>query len=211
MELTFSLLMVLGALLLGAISPGPSFVLVARTSMAASRVDGFATAIGMGLGGMVFSVLVLLGLQAAIATVPWFYFALKLAGGLYLAYIAVRIWRGAKEPIVVPASREGMRSSAKKSLLRGLFTQLSNPKTAVVYGSVFAALLPRNLPNGATVMLPLLVFLVEAGWYSIVALALSAESSRNAYLRSKTHVDRIAGGVMGLLGLKLIAAARPAS
>jgi len=54
MELVYSLASVLGALLIGAISPGPSFVLVARTSMAASRIDGLFSAIGMGIGGVVF-------------------------------------------------------------------------------------------------------------------------------------------------------------
>lgn len=208
MELILSLAGVLGALLIGAVSPGPSFVLVARTSMAASRVDGLFAAIGMGLGGVVFSVVVLLGLQTALASVPWLYLALKLAGGLYLVYLAVRIWRGAKEPIVIIAPEKGIRRSVSKSFLLGLFTQLSNPKTAVVYGSIFAALLPHNLPPGATLALPFLVFLVEAGWYSIVALALSSESARGAYLRAKMHVDRVAGGIMGLLGLKLVAAAR---
>lgn len=209
MELVLSLAGVLGALLIGAISPGPSFVLVARTSMAMSRMDGLFTALGMGMGGVVFSAVVLLGLQAVLASVPWLYLALKLVGGLYLIYIAVRIWRGAREPIVLPGAEEGTRGCLKTSFLLGLFTQLSNPKTAVVYGSIFAALLPHSLPLSATLVLPFLVFLVEAGWYSIVALALSSESSRGAYLRSKLHVDRIAGGVMGLLGLKLVASARP--
>jgi len=210
MELIISLASVLGALLIGAISPGPSFVLVARTSMAASRIDGLFTAIGMGIGGVIFSVLVLLGLQAVLASVPWLYLALKLVGGLYLVYMAVSIWRGAKEPIVISGAGEGIRRSVKKSFLLGLFTQLSNPKTAVVYGSVFAALLPHNLPSFATLALPFLVFLVETGWYSIVAFSLSSESSRATYLRSKMHVDRVAGGVMGLLGLKLVTAVRPA-
>ena len=209
MEIILSISSVLGALLIGAISPGPSFVLVARTSMAASRVDGLFAAIGMGIGGVIFSAVVLLGLQAALASVPWLYLTLKLVGGLYLVYLAVRIWRGAKEPIVIPGTEEKIRRSVKKPFLLGLSTQLSNPKTAVVYGSIFAALLPHNLPPSASLMLPFLVFLVEAGWYSIVALVLSSESSRAAYLQSKMHVDRVAGGVMGLLGFKLIAAARP--
>lgn len=209
MELVLSLASVLGALLIGAISPGPSFVLVARTSMAASRIDGLFTAIGMGIGGVVFSVVVLLGLQVVLASVPWLYLAFKLVGGLYLVYIAIRIWRGAKNPFVIPDTERGVRRSAKKFFLLGLLTQLSNPKTAVVYGSIFSALLPRNLPLFATMALPFLVFLVEAGWYSVVAFTLSAEPSRAAYLVSKVHVDRIAGGVMGLLGLKLIAGARP--
>jgi len=210
MELILSLASVLGAILIGAISPGPSFVLVARTSMAASRIDGIFTAIGMGIGGVVFSAVVLLGLQAALVSVPWLYLALKLVGGLYLVYITILIWRGAKSPIVVPGTEEGIRRSLKKSFLRGLFTQLSKPKTVVVYGSIFAALLPHKLPPSAALVIVFLVFIVEAGWYSIVALALSSESSRAAYLRSKMLVDRGASGVMGLLGLKLVAAARPA-
>lgn len=210
MELTLSLASVLGALLIGAISPGPSFVVVARTSMAGSRIDGLSTAIGMGIGGMVFSVVVLLGLQVALASVPLLYLLLKFIGGLYLVYIAVRIWRGAKEPILIRNVEDGIRGSVKRSFLLGLFTQLSNPKTAIVYGGIFAALLPHDLPPPVAAALPLLVFLVEAGWYSIVALALSAESSRAAYLRSKIHIDRVAGGVIGILGLKLVAAARPA-
>lgn len=210
MGLIFSLSGILGALLVGAVSPGPSFVLVARTSMAASRIDGLFTAVGMGVGGVVFSLVVLLGLQVALVGVPWLYLSLRLAGGLYLVYLAVRMWRGAREQIRMPGAGERIRRSVKRSFLLGLLTQLSNPKTAVVYGSIFAALIPRDLPPAGAAALPLLVFFVEAGWYSIVALALSAESSRAVYLRSKIHVDRIAGCVMGLLGLKLVAAARQA-
>ena len=210
MELIFSLASVLGALLIGSISPGPSFVLVARISMATSRIDGLSSAIGMGIGAVVFSVVVLLGLQVVLTSVPWLYLALKFLGGLYLVYLAVRIWRSAREPIVVPTTEGGIRQSISKSFLLGLFTQLSNPKTAVVYGSIFAALLPHSLPSAALVVLPFLVFLIEAGWYSIVALVLSAESSRAAYLRSKLHIDRIAGGVMGVIGVRLVASMQPA-
>lgn len=204
MDIIISLVSVLGALLIGAISPGPSFVLVARTSMAASRVDGLFAALGMGLGAVVYSVVVLLGLQALLASVPWLYLVLKLVGGLYLGYLAVRIWRGAKAPLYIPSTKEALQRSVKRSFMLGLITQLSNPKTAIVYGSIFAALLPHNLPSMATVALPFLVFLIEAGWYSIVAMALSAESPRAAYLRSKVHIDRVAGGVIGIVGVKLV-------
>ena len=39
---------------------------------------------------------------------------------------------------------------------------------------------------------------------AIVALALSAPAPAAAYLRWKAWIDRAAGGVMGLLGVKLI-------
>jgi threonine/homoserine/homoserine lactone efflux protein len=57
-------------------------------------------------------------------------------------------------------------------------------------------------------ILPPAIFVIEAGWYSVVTLALSAPAPRAAYLRWKVWVDRAAGGAMGLLGIKLIATAR---
>lgn len=211
MEVTLSLVSVLGALLIGAIIPGPSFVLVARTAMVVSRIDALFAAFGMGLGGVFFSVAVLLGLQALLVHVPWLYLTLKFTGGLYLVYLALRLWRGARQPIALPGTQHRSCSSAKKSFLLGLITQLSNPKTAIIYGSIFAALLPQHLPPAVALALPLLVFVVEAGWYSIVALALSSAPLQNTYLRSKSHVDRAASTVMAFLGLKLLSAARPLS
>ena len=87
------------AISMGAVSPGPSFVMVLRISIAVSRRAGFAAALGMGIGGMTFGALALFGLQALIAEVGWLYLTLKVAGGLYLIYLASRIWRGAAEPM----------------------------------------------------------------------------------------------------------------
>jgi threonine/homoserine/homoserine lactone efflux protein len=60
-------------------------------------------------------------------------------------------------------------------------------------------------------ILPPLIFMIEAGWYSLVAFLFSANQPRRAYLRSKRWVDRAAGTMMGLLGLKLVIEAAPAS
>lgn len=51
MEAFLPFLSITLALTLGALSPGPSFVMVARTSLAGSRADGLAAALGMGVGG----------------------------------------------------------------------------------------------------------------------------------------------------------------
>ncbi len=194
----------MGVLLIGAISPGPSFVLVARTSIAVSRADGLYMAIGMGVGGVIFSVLVLAGLRAVLDSVPWLYIALKVFGGIYLLYLAIQIWRGAKEPVVMSSFEKDSPDTAMKSFMLALITQVSNPKAVVIYGSIFAALLPQDMPLFAILALPVLVFLVEAGWYTIVAVTLSSKSSANLYLKAKAPIDQTASIVMGALGLKLL-------
>ncbi len=197
------------ALALGAASPGPSFVMVARMAIASSRADGLFAALGMGVGALLFAGFALLGLQGLLLAVPSLYLLLKIAGGLYLAYLGIRIWRGAGEArehhLAEPGS--GTRSAARSFVL-GLTTQISNPKTAIVYASVFAAFLPTAPTLAFSLGVSALVFAIESGWYALVAVALSAQRPRHAYLRYQGWIDRAAGGVMLALGLKLVSSAR---
>lgn len=196
------------ALAIGAASPGPSFVMVARTAISSSRAAGLCAALGMGVGGLIFAVASLLGLQGLLHAVPSLYWALKVAGGLYLAYLGVRIWLGARQPLMADsAESQSDAPAAVRSFALGLTTQLSNPKTAIVYASVFAAFLPATASLAFNCSVAALVFVVEAGWYALVALALSSNGPRSGYLRYKAWVDRAAGGVMLALGLKLVSSA----
>lgn len=199
------LLSIVGTVLIGAMSPGPSFVLVSHTAIMRSRKAGLAAALGMGIGGAIFALLALAGLHALLVRVEWAYLLFKLFGGAYLAYLGVRIWRGASLPL--PLKQAGgvdQGAPAWKSFAVGLATQLSNPKTALVYGGIFAAFLPAPPERWLFTALPLGVFLVEAGWYVAVALVFSADRPRAAYGRVKYIVDRVAGAVLVGLGLRLI-------
>lgn len=191
------------ALMLGAISPGPTFIYVAKNSIAISRKHGLFTALGTGTGAALFCLLAVMGLQAILLAVPSAYLVLKVCGGLYLLWIAYKIIKHAKEPMDSPnGSAEPM--SYKQAYRLGLITQMSNPKIAVILASIFTALLPKDIPTYFYVVLPMLCFFIDAGWYSLVAVALSAEGPRKVYLKSKALFDRVAGGVMTVLGLKLI-------
>jgi threonine/homoserine/homoserine lactone efflux protein len=201
---------ILVALLIGAMSPGPSFVLVARNSIGLSRADGLATALGMGVGGTFFSGVALAGLYTLLATVAWLYVGLKIGGGLYLVYLAAKIWRGASQPLYMGDTSVPQRADVRKSFLTGLSTQLSNPKTAIAYGSIFAALLPHHPPLWCYLALPPMVFSIESGWYTIVALCFSSRRPRELYLRAKKWIDRLAAGAIGALGIRLILTAHKA-
>lgn len=196
---------ILGVFLLGAISPGPSFVVVSRIAISGSRADGVMAAIGMGIGGFLFACIAVAGLTAILLQVEWLNLALRLAGGGYLVWLGINIWRAAPKPIEVAETATGRPSTLWKSLLRGLFVQLSNPKTAIFYASMFAALLPSPTPSWMLFVLPPLLFLNEFIWYAIVALSFSSRGPKAAYLRSKVWIDRAAGMVVGALGVKLMA------
>lgn len=200
---------VIAAVFIGAVSPGPSFVLVSRIAVSRSRKAGLAAAFGMGTGSVIFATLALFGLSALLMKVEWLYLALKVAGGLYLIYIGIRIWRSAVEDLAIdaPASPDG--GSVWRNYGFALGTQLSNPKTAIFYGSIFVALLPAQPAFWLLAALPPAVFAVEVGWYTIVTIAFSSNRPRALYLGSKLWIDRVAGVVMGALGARLVAEGLP--
>ncbi len=90
------------SLIVGVISPGPSFIYVAQVAMSQSRSQAIATSLGLGTGAMVFALLASLGLFFLLETVPWLYFGLKIMGGLYLFYLAYRIWGSANQTLGKP-------------------------------------------------------------------------------------------------------------
>lgn len=207
MEVELALLSIVGILAVGALSPGPSFVLVAQKSISLSRRDGIACALGLGLGAALLVLFALLGLHAILMAAPVLYMVFKIAGGLYLVYLAYRIWQGSKQGVNNELDKLN-KSGFKRSFLTGLFTQLSNPKTTVVFASTFAAFLPQDTAFSQSWVLMPSMFLVDFVWYSIVAFSLSATTPRQIYLHAKKWIDRTTSGIIGVLGLKLIFGAR---
>ncbi|NLG16736.1 MAG: LysE family translocator [Fibrobacter sp.] len=197
-----SICAIAGAIAAGTVSPGPSFILVARTSVSFSRSAGLAAALGMGVGGATFATAALVGLNSIFTAVPKVYMAFKIAGGLYLVILGLRIWLNSSKPIDSTVTSD--KKNSKNAFLLGLGTQLSNPKAAVVYASVFAALLPKVYSLTLAIILVAVIFVIETGWYSIVAVSLSSQKARGAYLRSKKWIDRFAGGCVTALGVKLL-------
>lgn len=194
------------ALLIGAASPGPSFIMVACSAASCGRRAGLRAAMGMGVGGLIFAVAALLGLNAALLAAPHVYAALKLVGAAYLAYLAVKLWRGARQPIETGIPKaDGLATTSTRHHLLGFFTQISNPKTAIVYASVLSALLPSAPSTGFHVLVAVMVFAVEAGWYAMIAVGLSSHGAQAAYMRCKVWIDRLSGAAMGVLAVKLAA------
>lgn len=200
------LLAVAGALLLGAMSPGPSFLVTAQSSLARSRRDGLLVALGLGLGGLAFALLALGGLVALLTSVEPIYVALKIAGALYVLWIARQMWRGSRSPFPTASAAPAVPTRGWRSspVLRGATVQVSNPKTAIVYASVFASLVPAAPSPWLYAALPLTVFVVETGWYSLVATGLSLEPVHATYRRAKAGVDRVASVVLAALGTRLL-------
>jgi threonine/homoserine/homoserine lactone efflux protein len=204
MTFLISVLGILSVLFAGVVSPGPSFLLVARTSISTGRLNGFAAAIGMGFGALIFATVVLAGLHGLLLSVPTLYFVLQIFGGIYLVYLSYSIWINSSAALNDELSCPSLQVNLRTSFFTALGTMLSNPKGMVQYGTIFAALLPREISVQQCAILAGSVFALEAGWYIFVALVLSSDVPKKTYLKFKTRIDKICGGIMLSLGIKLL-------
>lgn len=203
MEFLLPLITLWAAQLLAVISPGQSFVLISKLALSNPRPVAMAAVIGLGAGTIVWSSAAIGGLAIVLEHAAWAYTAFKIAGGVYLLFLAIMLWRHARDPVVLdPAKQKQM--GARNAFMMGLATQLANPKVIVFFGSIFVALLPAHSPSWVYVVAVIIVFGNEIGWYAVVAILFSVKHSRNAYIRAKTWIDRVMGGFLSLIGVRLI-------
>ena len=190
------------AILFGAMSPGVSFLLVARTAMSGSRRAALSVAAGMGFGAFIFAVIALAGLHTLLTLVPSLYTALKLAGGCYLLWLALKMFRRPLNRFNDSADTEEI--SASKAFMTGVLTQISNPHTALVFASIFSAALSKNIQPVMYIILPTMAFVIDVLWYAVVACLLSTDGPRQAYIKYRKFIDKLSVGVMALLGIRLL-------
>ena len=199
-DLTLAQLVAFNLTLLAAMaSPGPAFLLVLRNSIVDGQRAGILTGMGLGIVAALWTGAALLGLAAIFEVVPWLYAAMKLAGALYLIWLALGMWRGAAEPLALDAPRR-----AGRGFRQGLLVNLSNPKSVLFAGAVIVVIFPAGLSVTGSLLIVANHLIVELLVYSAMALGLASPPARAAYLRLKLWADRIAAGIMGALGLRLL-------
>src|SRR5262245_20801019 len=139
---TTQVLALSGVILLGAMSPGPDFVIVTRSAALSGRRAGMACAAGIGAGVFVWSAVTAAGVAGLLAASAVAFTVVKLAGAAYLMLLGIRALLAARrgEYSESGAARPNL-TSPWRAFRQGLLTNLLNPKVAVF----FIALVPQFL------------------------------------------------------------------
>lgn len=193
-----------GLVVFAAVSPGPAVLMSARTGLTEGMRTGFMLAMGIGAGAVVWASAAMFGLNLVFAAAPALLWALKLGGAAYLIWMGWQLWREAKTPFIAEDNRPVPRSALSAFRL-GLFTQLANPKPAVMFSAIFLGTVPPGTALWVYAALLVIIFAAETLWNTAVARIFSLERTRAGYISLKTIIDRSFGGLLALLGIKIAA------
>ena len=186
-------------------SPGPDFFFVSQTAVSRSRKEAMMGVLGITLGVMVWAAVALLGLNLILEKMAWLHNIIMVGGGLYLCWMGYKMLRGAlqKKDPDAPAPQVELATSGR-SFLKGLLTNLANPKAIIYFGSVFSLFVGDNVGSAERWGIFILISLETFAWFTVVASLFALPSMRRGYQRMAKWIDGVAGALFAGFGIHLI-------
>ncbi|QPC43093.1 LysE family translocator [Kaustia mangrovi] len=197
-----SLTTIFAVWLVVAMAPGPNFFATIYTATTQSRRLGLYVSAGIAVGTTIWATASLAGLGILFQTTAWLYQAVKLAGGLYLVYLGIRTILSARHARTASPVRLGALSPLQ-AFRRGLVVDLSNPKAAIFFTSVFAVAVPPQAPLWFQALVVATVVMIAAGWYALVACLVNLPPVAAALRRAHKAMSYVTGFVFVALGARL--------
>jgi threonine efflux protein len=182
--------------------PGFNVVLIGQLAAGGTRGAALLAVLGMTTATLVWGSLAVLGVGAVFSAHPQLRFAAQIAGGAYLLYLAVKLWRSG----AASAEQASTTLSNSAAFRIGLLTSLLNPKIALFYGSVFATSLP---PSPSLLHITSAIAVVYANsviWHTSLAFLFSQRRVQQIYLRNFARLTKASGAMVGAFGLRLLVA-----
>ena len=188
--------------MLGAMSPGPSLVVVVRHTLGGGRGHGIVCAWAHSLGIGVYALITLFGLAVLLNESPLVFQGIAIAGAVFLAWLGCQALQS--KGSISQKLTAGEPTSMLEAARDGLGISLFNPKILLFFTALFSQFVSEaeNLTGKiAIVVTPLLI---DGLWYTVIAVILSNSAVLPALQRHAKLIDRLTGVVLILLAVRVI-------
>ena len=197
-----------GLSLLLAMTPGPDTFLVLRFSLQGSR-RGVAAVTGVALGSLLWALAVAAGLASLLEHSAAAYRIVKIAGGLYLIYLGLRILLSRRHTVAPePAERQARTQSPVAALGSGLFSCALNPKVGLFFLAIVPQLVPpRSSPFTTVLTLGAIDAIIGFAWLVVLAFIAARAVAWLRRPRVTAVLNRVNAGVLTAFGVATVASA----
>ena len=188
--------------LMGAVSPGPSVLVVVNQTLNGSRLNGVVTAISHGLMVGVWALVTVLGISQLLLHIPFLQIVLSIFAVIYLLYLAQGAWRGGK--MQISTQRTQSTKSLASAVSDGAAIALFNPKLALFFLALFTPFVDAERGFSEQYLLVLTPWATDTLWYLVVAMLLSRPASL-AWLEQRQRViNRVLALALVLISVLLL-------
>ena len=207
MQKWLPLLPIIGVWTLTVMAPGPDTLAVVSTALSRSRKAGLAVALGCAVASVIWAVTSLAGLSLLFARAQWLYHLVRVGGAVYLIIVGVTLlwtaYRRKSDTLSTATSIRTENGTLVRAFRLGLLTDLSNPKAAAFFTSLFAVALPAEVGLELKLLTVATVGVIAGVWYALIAMTVSLSPVARHYARGRRALEAIAGLVFIGLGARL--------
>ena len=157
---------ILVVLVLGAMSPGPSLVVLLRNTMEGGKARGVSCGIGHGIGFGIYAFVAIAGIAQLKASAGNAASLLEITGGLFLLFLAVMMFKGSAEESV-------HKHSTRRGFSEGFLIAFLNPKILVFLIAIFSQFVQPEFTWFERLTIAVIAMLIDGGWYVLVSLIIS--------------------------------------
>lgn len=188
---------------LGMLSPGPDFFLIIRNAARYQRSAAMLTALGVILGVATHMSYCVAGLAVVITTTPWLFNFLKYAGAVYLIWVGIQALRSHGESKMNVSNLPQQRVSLKTAFLQGYLCNLLNPKATLFFLAVFTQVLQIDSTVVEKLWYASIIWVLAVIWWPLLVVLIQSAPVRRGLAKVQKLVDKLLGGVLIALGIKV--------
>jgi len=157
---------------------------------------------------MHYIALCLIGVGAFLASSVYIMIGLKVAGGLFLIYLAVQALRAKKSDYASLSAQVNIKEKQEttffKEFIIGFMSGILNPKNILFYLSLFTVVLTKDVSFTFKVMLGVWMTSVVFIWDSAIVFLLSGDNARRRFTKLSYYIDKVTGAILGAVGFTII-------
>ena len=198
---TITFLQIFFVCLLGAMSPGPSMVVVINNAIFKNRYHGILTSIGHGIGIGFYALFAVVGIGIAIETNLFLFNGIKILSVIFLIYL------GIKSIINKTKLDFDKKNNAKEevtSFLQGFSISILNPKILIWFVAIYSQFMSIDNDIIFNSYLVLTAGIVDATWYIVLTLSVTSNLALDFVKNKIVILQKFLGFVFIALGLVLL-------
>ncbi|MCA8892448.1 LysE family translocator [Hyphomonas sp.] len=200
-----NLLLILSVFIVGAASPGPATLMILNVSAREGRAAGVMLSLGIVTGSIFWALVAALGFVAALKASVLFFTAMKMAGGLYLLFLAFKAFRSASRKASSDAPEAAPAPvSHSRQYLRGLLLHLTNPKAPLVWMATLSVGAASTAPPAFLFTAVTVCAFAGTAIFVGYACLFSTRSAVAAYRKMRRPFDIVIGTLFGAAGIRLL-------
>ena len=187
------------------VSPGPMTTLVSRNSVKFSYKGGVSLLCGFLICDAIYLAFAFAGASQFIMKHEMVFHYAKILGGCYIFYIGASIlWHSRIKNDYTSGAGVSKTFNFKKEIVKGFFTDLSNPFTIVGMTSFILPFFKPDLPLSSTIVLALCIPICTIFSFLSITFAFGNPIIRKIILPKIVWFERLAGVVIALMAINII-------